>query len=219
MTTIPECQFDILGARYAWVPLYLWTAQFDLSAESKPWCRDWHYFICLHQTLPYRRSEKQFILNMPRLRAIGMLESGDTQRVVAQRLGCSQVTICNLATRYRDTNAAADRQRSGRPRVTTRAEDRHILLTHLRDRFRPATRTAAETPGLQNPRISASAFLWSSGEKTISRPGPATDSPSQQAKMEPAAPEVDAAGMATSPLQRWISVLCGRPRWARTSVA
>ena len=91
-----------------------------------------------------------------RLRAIGMLESGDTQRVVAQRLGCSQVTICNLATRYRDTNAAADRQRSGRPRVTTRAEDRHILLTHLRDRFRPATRTAAETPGLQNPRISAS---------------------------------------------------------------
>ena len=86
-----------------------------------------------------------------RLHAIGMLESGDTQRVVAQRLGCSQVTICNLATRYRDTNAAADRQRSGRPRVTTRAEDRYILLTHLRDRFRPATRTAAETPRPSKP--------------------------------------------------------------------
>jgi hypothetical protein len=40
-----------------------------------------------------------------------------------------------------------DRVRSGRPRVTTPAQDRHIRLRHLRDRFTTATSTAAAIPG------------------------------------------------------------------------
>lgn len=42
-----------------------------------------------------------------------------------------------------------------RPRVTTPAQDRYMRLQHLRDRVRPATRTAAEIAGLHNRRISA----------------------------------------------------------------
>ena len=44
--------------------------------------------------------------------------------------------------------------RSGRPRVTTRGQDRYIMTTHLRNRFQTATATAANTPGLHNNRIS-----------------------------------------------------------------
>ena len=40
-----------------------------------------------------------------------------------------------------------NRPRSGRPRVTTPAQDRHIRLRHLRDRFTTATSTAAAIPG------------------------------------------------------------------------
>ena len=45
--------------------------------------------------------------------------------------------------------------RRGRPRVTTRSQDRYIMNTHLRNRFQTATATAANTPRLHNNRISA----------------------------------------------------------------
>ena len=48
-----------------------------------------------------------------------------------------------------------DRPRSGRPRVTTRRQDRYIRLTHLRNRFRTAVETFQVTPGTHNNRISA----------------------------------------------------------------
>lgn len=99
---------------------------------------------------------------MPRLtteqraRAVGMLEAGVNQREVARRMGCSQVTICKLRARFDETGSVKDRPRSGRPAVTTPNQDRHIVLQHLRDRFCPATKTAAETPGRHNRRISVS---------------------------------------------------------------
>jgi len=45
--------------------------------------------------------------------------------------------------------------RSGRPRVTSRAQDHYILNQHLRDHFRTATATAAVTLSTHNNRISA----------------------------------------------------------------
>ena len=98
---------------------------------------------------------------MPRLslndryRALGQLDAGRTFRQVAATFGTSVRTITNLRNRVRQTATAADRPRSGRPRVTTRRQDRVICLAHLRDRFLPATSTAAVTPGRNNPRISA----------------------------------------------------------------
>ena len=38
----------------------------------------------------------------------------------------------------------------------TPEQDQYIVTQHLRDRFRTATQTAAETPGIRQPRISAS---------------------------------------------------------------
>jgi hypothetical protein len=54
----------------------------------------------------------------------------------------------------RDTGTTSDRPRSGRPRVTTLRQDRHIRFIHLRNRFDTAVHTARLTPGRTNVRIS-----------------------------------------------------------------
>ena len=90
---------------------------------------------------------------MPRLteaernRAIGMANMGASQRQIARTFNCSQAAISNLLSRYQQTGQAQDRPRSGRPRVTTPAEDRYIRTIHLRNRFVTATSTAATALG------------------------------------------------------------------------
>jgi len=89
---------------------------------------------------------------MPRLsadergRAVGHLEAGVTVADVARIFNCSRETIYNLQTRYMNTGSTRDRPRSGRPRVTTPAQDRYIRTTHLRDRFQSASHTARTLP-------------------------------------------------------------------------
>ena len=68
------------------------------------------------------------------------------------------INVCNvrcLRQCYRETGRTADRPRSGRPCVTTPAQDWYIRTSHLRDRYRMTTRTALVTPGTHNPSISA----------------------------------------------------------------
>lgn len=90
-----------------------------------------------------------------RERAIGMLTAGMSTRAVAVQLNVHNRTIGRLRARFRETGNTANRPHPRRPRVTTAEQDRHIRLSHLRDRLRPATRTADETVGLHNRRISA----------------------------------------------------------------
>ena len=91
-----------------------------------------------------------------RERAIGMLQAGRSLTDVSVTFQVHKSTICRLWRRFRATDTTDDRPRAGRPRVTTPQQDRHIRLTHLRDRFRTATETALETPGTHNDRICAS---------------------------------------------------------------
>ena len=85
---------------------------------------------------------------MPRLseeqrnRAIGMLMAGVANNVISQAFACTRQTIPKLMTCYVHTDTVRDRQRSGRPRATTARTDHFIMLTHLRQRFLPATVTA-----------------------------------------------------------------------------
>ena len=79
-----------------------------------------------------------------RNQAIGMLAGGMSARVVARRFGSCLKTIDRRASRYEQTGAVHDRQRHGRPRVTTARADRFITLTHLRQRQLAATVTARQ---------------------------------------------------------------------------
>lgn len=90
---------------------------------------------------------------MPRLtaaereRAVGMVQLGATHTDVATRFGCTRLTITRLMQRLRQTGRTVDRPRTGRPRVTTPAEDRHIRLLHLRNHDVTVTLTAATALG------------------------------------------------------------------------
>ena len=109
---------------------------------------------------PYT-SEKQFCLNdinssvMPRLdenqrlRAIGMLQAGLAQNVVAKHFGCHRNTILSLWRRFRQSGNTRNHRRSGRPRVTSRRQDNHIRLVHLRNRFQTSNLTTRSIPGLR----------------------------------------------------------------------
>ncbi|XP_065943696.1 uncharacterized protein [Magallana gigas] len=51
--------------------------------------------------------------------------------------------------RFQQSGNTQDRSRSGRPRVTSRQQDTHIRLEHLRNRFQTASWTAPGIPGLR----------------------------------------------------------------------
>ena len=87
--------------------------------------------------------------------AVQMLLRGTSQAVIARNFQVSKSTITRLYQRLCQTGTTNDRPRSGRPRVTTRRQDRYIHLTHLRNRFRTAVETSQVTPGTHINRISA----------------------------------------------------------------
>ena len=65
-----------------------------------------------------------------------MLETGMGHNEVARRFGVHRNTIQNLWRRYQQQGNTRDRPRSGRPRVTSQAQDNHIRVTHLLNQFR-----------------------------------------------------------------------------------
>jgi transposase len=85
---------------------------------------------------------------MPRLseaernQAIEMLLGGVSVVDESRTFNCSRNTVHELVRRYRLTGDVHDRPRPGRSRATTKRDDRAIVLTHLRDRFRPVILTA-----------------------------------------------------------------------------
>ena len=78
---------------------------------------------------------------MPRLRqtereqAVDIVRTGMTHADVANQFNVKRTTISRLMIRLKQTGSTADRPRSGRPRVTTRRQDRHIRLIQLRNRL------------------------------------------------------------------------------------
>ena len=103
----------------------------------------------------------QFCHTMPQMStflrecAIGMLTAGMSTRALARELNVNFSTISRLQHRFKEFGSTSTRPHTRRPRVTTPAQFLHIHLLHLRDRLRPATRTADETVGLHNRRMSA----------------------------------------------------------------
>ena len=86
------------------------------------------------------------LTNDQRNEAIGMLRNAPVN-VVAQQFGVHRTTIERLKRRKERTGSVKDFERSGRPRVTTAAEDHAIRTSHLRRRFQTAAETARRWVG------------------------------------------------------------------------
>ena len=105
--------------------------------------------------------------------AIGRLQAGQRQADVAHALNVSQSTISRLWNRFRQSGSTADAPRSGRPRVTTPAQDLFIRLRHLRNRFLSAQSNVQALPGNQRIRRQTARNRihgsWVEGLSTLSR--------------------------------------------------
>ena len=93
------------------------------------------------------------LTDVQRGRAIALLMQGQRQQQVTNHFGVNVSTIERLVRRLRETGHLADRPRSGRPRLTSRRQDRTIRLAHLRNRHLTATETALNTVGTHNRQI------------------------------------------------------------------
>ncbi|GFT74075.1 transposable element Tcb2 transposase [Trichonephila clavipes] len=67
-------------------------------------------------------------------RVIGRLESGQTQRSVADAVGVARSVVARLWNRFQETGNVRRRPGAGRPRATTSTDDRYIQLTARRNR-------------------------------------------------------------------------------------
>lgn len=65
--------------------------------------------------------------------AIGMITAGQNQTEVAAYFNVSQSVISRLVNRHAENGSVSERPRTGRPRVTTRAEDRYITISARRE--------------------------------------------------------------------------------------
>ncbi|GFT94402.1 HTH_Tnp_Tc3_2 domain-containing protein [Trichonephila clavipes] len=72
-------------------------------------------------------------------RVIGRLESGQTQRGVADAVGVARSVVARLWNRLQETGNVRRRPGTGRPRATTSTDDRYIQLTARRNRTENAT--------------------------------------------------------------------------------
>ena len=85
---------------------------------------------------------------------IDMLESGLSQRSVAEHLNVSQSVVCRMWTRYQNNGNAKHRHGGGRAKATSDAQDRYIGLLARRNRFRNATSVSNDFQKATNIRVS-----------------------------------------------------------------
>ncbi|GFW96134.1 transposable element Tcb2 transposase [Trichonephila clavipes] len=72
-------------------------------------------------------------------RVIGRLESGQTQRSVADAVGIARSVVARLWNRFQETGNVRRRPGAGRPCATTSTDGRYIQLTARRNRTENAT--------------------------------------------------------------------------------
>ena len=96
--------------------------------------------------------------------AMGLLDQGLRNRVVAARMHCHPSTLTRLRQRLTDTGRLNDRMRSGRPRITSSRQDRAIRRAHIQDRFANTIATARSVRGSHGRHISTNTVRRRLGE-------------------------------------------------------
>lgn len=107
-------------------------------------------FRCPFLTMPQRRR----LSDVDRGMALAWLRQGIALREVARRLAVSLSVIQRLRDRFANTGSVREPRRSGRPRMTTRQQDRYIVLTALRNRTVTATTLRGQLRTASNVNVS-----------------------------------------------------------------
>ena len=68
-----------------------------------------------------------------------MYKAGQTQTVIARQIGINQSQVSRLIANYRQTNDVTDRPRTGRPRLSSAADDRVRVRSAVRDPKAPCS--------------------------------------------------------------------------------
>ncbi|GFW80351.1 transposable element Tcb2 transposase [Trichonephila clavipes] len=86
-----------------------------------------------------RMSQQRYLPESMAWRVIGRLESGKTQRSVADAVGVARSVVARPWNRFQEKGNVRRRPGAGRPRATTSTDDRYIQLTARRNRTENAT--------------------------------------------------------------------------------
>ena len=81
---------------------------------------------------------------------ITLRQEGQSIRKISRTLNVSSSAVAKTIKRYDETGSHEDRPRTGRPRVTSAAEDKFIRVTSLRNRQLTAPQIRAHINALQS---------------------------------------------------------------------
>jgi len=86
--------------------------------------------------------------------AIGMLHGGIQAKAVAAHFGVAASTISRLKSRFNETGRVQDRPRSGRPKKTSAADDRYIVVKSRKSRLMSAPKLTEQFHTTSRIRVS-----------------------------------------------------------------
>ncbi|KOC63379.1 hypothetical protein WH47_04097 [Habropoda laboriosa] len=94
-------------------------------------------------------------LNIAIRSAICTLHSeGKSERIIAAQLRLPKTTVHDTITRFQNTGSYESKKRSGRPKVTTKAEDKYIVLLNKRNRKKTGPEICAELNSTRTNAVS-----------------------------------------------------------------
>ena len=104
--------------------------------------------------IPVRMVGRRLLADKQRWQAIGQLDIGRRQIVVAANFGVSQSVVSRLYQKYQQTGEVAERRGRGRTRATSRADDRHVVMESLRSRTLSAPKLRQELRNMRGVNVS-----------------------------------------------------------------
>lgn len=90
-----------------------------------------------------------------RLKIQVLAEEGKNKSEIARIMKCPHSTVRYTLNRYKKTKSHENMKRSGRKRVTSDREDRHLIRTSLKNRKKTSSKLAAELSETLGKKISA----------------------------------------------------------------
>ena len=159
------------------------------------------------------------------LRAIGKLQTGRSQREVANTFNVSKSVISRLWKRFQQTQNVDDRLQSGRPRATTGVQDRFFRNQALWNRSQTVNQIVAN--------LHQATGVWVMGQRleiVFMQPILMLDGPevSLSQQIVTLSTDVNGVGLASEPgysslvrchVVRWVTIQFGFPWQVRSGLA